>query len=100
MIEFVCTPLPVRIAQHGCHCCHAFSHSQNEFMFGNIFFSHSGVEGGQGYNLAPMKICHGVQGRSNYILWYRVPHFSANLRNCLPGGYSVAHSTFVYQPIF
>ena len=33
MIEFVCTPLPVRIAQQGCHGNHAFSHSPNEFMF-------------------------------------------------------------------
>ena len=40
MIEFVCTPLLVRIAQQGCHGNHAFSHSPNEFMFRNIF-SHS-----------------------------------------------------------
>ena len=38
MIEFVCTPLPVRIAQQGCHGNHAFSHSPNELMFRNIFF--------------------------------------------------------------
>ena len=41
MIEFVCTPLAVRIAQQGCHGNHASSHSPNEFMFRNIF-SHSG----------------------------------------------------------
>ena len=45
MIEFVCTPLPVSIAQQGCHGNHAFSHSPNEFMFRNIF-SHSGMGGG------------------------------------------------------
>ena len=44
MIEFVCTPLPVRIAQQGCHGNHAFSRSSNEFMFWNIF-SHSGGPG-------------------------------------------------------
>ena len=41
MIEFVCTPLAVRIAQQGCHGCHAFSHSPNEFMF-RFFFSFRG----------------------------------------------------------
>ena len=30
----------------------------------------------------------------------RIPHFSAILRYYLPRGYSVAHSTFVYQPVF
>ena len=45
MIEFVCTPLTVRIAPQGCHGKHAFSHSPNEIMFRNIF-SHSG--GGRG----------------------------------------------------
>ena len=30
----------------------------------------------------------------------RVSPFSAILRYCIPRGYSVAHSTFVYQPIF
>ena len=40
MIEFVCTPLAVRITQQGCHGNHAFSHSPNKFMFMNIF-SHS-----------------------------------------------------------
>ena len=63
MIEFVCTPLPVRIAKQGCHGNHAFSHSPNEFMFRNIL-SHSG-RGGQDFFLAPMKIVMGVQGRSN-----------------------------------
>ena len=53
MIEFVCTPLAVRIAQRGCHGNHAFSHSPNEFMFRNIFFSHSG--GGAGNKLSQMK---------------------------------------------
>ena len=42
MIEFVSTPLPVRIAQQGCHSNHAFSYSPNEFMFGNILFSFRG----------------------------------------------------------
>ena len=42
MIEFVCTPLPVSIGQQGCHGNHAFSHSQNEFIFRNIFFSFRG----------------------------------------------------------
>ena len=42
MIEFVCTPLAVRIAQQGCHGNHAFSHSPNEFMFRIIFFSFRG----------------------------------------------------------
>ena len=37
MILFVCTPLPVRIAQQGCLGNHAFSHRLNEFMFMNIF---------------------------------------------------------------
>ena len=39
MIESECTPLPARIAQQGCHDYNAFSHSPNEFMFRNIFFS-------------------------------------------------------------
>ena len=47
MIEFVCTPLHVRIAQHGCHGNHSFSHSPNEFIFRNIFFSFRGGGGGQ-----------------------------------------------------
>ena len=42
MIGFVCTPLAVRIAQQGSHGYHAFSHSPNEFMFRNIFFSFMG----------------------------------------------------------
>ena len=58
MIEFVCTPLTVRIAPQGCHGKHAFSHSPNEIMFRNIF-SHSGGEGGGRNNLSPMKNCHG-----------------------------------------
>ena len=41
MIEFECIPLPVRIAQQGCHGNYAFSHSPNEFILWNIF-SHSG----------------------------------------------------------
>ena len=48
MIEFVCTPLPVRIAPQGCHGNHAFSHSPNEFMFRNIVFSFRGG-GGQDF---------------------------------------------------
>ena len=46
MIEFVCTPLAVRIAQQDCHGNHAFSHSPNKFIFRNIFFSFRGGEGG------------------------------------------------------
>ena len=56
MFEFVCTPLPVSIAQQGCHGNHAFSHSPNEFMFRNFFFL---IPGGPGKFLAPMKNCHG-----------------------------------------
>ena len=56
MTEFVCTSLPVRIAQQGCHGNHAFSHSPNEFMFRNIFFSFRGT---QENVLAPMKNCQG-----------------------------------------
>ena len=41
MIDFLCIPLPVRIARHDCHGNHALSHSPNEFMFRNMF-SHSG----------------------------------------------------------
>ena len=44
MIDFVCTPLAVRIAQHGCHGYHAFSHSPNKFMFRNKI-SYSGGGG-------------------------------------------------------
>ena len=44
MIELVCTPIPVRIAQQGCHGNHAFSHSPNEFMFRKIFFSFMGAK--------------------------------------------------------
>ena len=63
MIEFVCTPQPVRIAQQGCHGNHAFSLSPNEFMFRN-FFSHSG--GGAGYCFGTNeKLTWGVQGRLN-----------------------------------
>ena len=40
-------------------------------------------------------ILHGL----NYKL-ARVPHFSAILRYNIPRGYSVAHSTFMYQLIF
>ena len=58
MIEFVRTPLPVRIAQQGCNGNHAFSHSPNEFILRNIL-PHSGEGGGAGNNLAPMKNCHG-----------------------------------------
>ena len=43
MIEFVYTPLPVGIAQQGCHGNNAFSHSPHEFMFMTIF-SHWGGE--------------------------------------------------------
>ena len=56
MIEFVCTPQPVRIAKQGCHGYHAFSHSPNEFMFRYIFLIQGG---GPGNNLAPKKNCHG-----------------------------------------
>ena len=56
MIEFVCTPLPLRIAQQGCHGNHAFSHSQNEYMLRNIVFS---FRGAQENCLASMKNCHG-----------------------------------------
>ena len=59
MIEFVCTPLPVRIAQQGCHGNHAFSHSLNEFMSWNIFSDSGGGGGGRIFCLAPMKNCHG-----------------------------------------
>ena len=61
MIEFVCTPLAIRIAQQGCHDNHAFSHSPDEFMFRNIFFSFGGGGGGggAGNNLAQMQNCHG-----------------------------------------
>ena len=44
MIEFVCTPLTVRITQQGCHGNHAFSHSPNEFVFRNIVFSFRGAQ--------------------------------------------------------
>ena len=81
--DWICMyTLPVRIAQQGCHGNHAFSHSPNEFMFRNIF-SHSREPRKQ---FGTSENCHGVQSRSNWILWYRVPHFSANLRNCLPQG--------------
>ena len=56
MMEFVCTPLPVRIAQQGCHGNHAFSHSPNEFMFWNICLS---FRGSPENVLVPMKNCHG-----------------------------------------
>ena len=56
MIEFVSSPLAVRIAQQGCHGNHAFSHSQNEVMFKNIF-SHSGGGGRQQFDTN--KNCHG-----------------------------------------
>ena len=63
MIEFVCTPLPVRIAQQGCHGNHAFSHSPN--VLEHFFFSFKGGGGeGQEFVLAPMKNIMGVQGRS------------------------------------
>ena len=74
-----------------------FHIAQMSSCLGTFFFL---IEGAQENILAPMKIVIGVQGRSNKILWYRVPHFSANLRNCLPPGYSAAHIIFVYQPIF
>ena len=48
MIEFVCTPLLLRIAPQGCHGNHAFSHSPNAFMFRNIVFSFGGGGGGGG----------------------------------------------------
>ena len=44
MIEFEYTPLPARIEQQGCHGNHAFSHSPNELMFRNIFFSFRGTQ--------------------------------------------------------
>ena len=56
MIEFVCTPLHVRIAPQVFHGNHLFSHSPNEFMFRNILFS---FRGAQEFFLAPMKICQG-----------------------------------------
>ena len=46
MIESVYTLLPVKIAQQGCHGKHAFSHSPNEFMVWNIFFSYRGAGAG------------------------------------------------------
>ena len=55
MIELVCTPLPVRIAQHGCHGNHAFSHGPNEFIFQRPFFSLGGGGVGQEIFWAPMK---------------------------------------------
>ena len=41
MIEFVCTPLAVRIAQLGCHGNHALSHCPKMFIFLETLFSHS-----------------------------------------------------------
>ena len=58
MIEFVCTPLPVKIAQQGCHGNHAFSHSPNEFMFRNIIFS---FRVGQEFFLHQWKFVMGLQ---------------------------------------
>ena len=47
----------------GCHGDHAFFHSAKEFIFeDNFFFCISGVPMN---DLAPMKNCPGVQGRSN-----------------------------------
>ena len=40
----------------------AFSHSPNRFIFDNNLFPHLG---GPMNDLAPMKNCSGVQGRSN-----------------------------------
>ena len=48
MIELVCKPLPVRIAQHGCHGNYAFSHSPNEFFLSETFFLIQGWGGGGG----------------------------------------------------
>ena len=62
MIEYVCTPIPVRIAQQGCHGNHGFSHSPNEFMFRKIFFSFMGA---QDFFWHQRKIVMGMQGRSN-----------------------------------
>ena len=97
MIEFVCTPLPVRIAQQGCHGNHAFSHSLNEFMSWNIFSDSGGGGGGQDFLFGTNeKLSWGCKVGQIGFMWYRVPHFSAILRNCLPLGYSAAHSIFVY----
>ena len=42
MIELVCTPLPVRIAQQGCHGNHAFSQSPNDLRLGTFFLIQAG----------------------------------------------------------
>ena len=42
MIEFVCAPLAVRVAQQGCHGNHAFSHSPNKLMFRTFFIIQGG----------------------------------------------------------
>ena len=62
MIEFLCTPLHVRIEQQGCHGNHAISQGRNVFIFQKYYFLIHGVPRN---NLAPMKNCHEVQGRSN-----------------------------------
>ena len=99
MIEYECTTLHVRIAQHGCHANHAFSHSPNEFMFRNIFIIQGGG-GGAGFFLHQYKIAMGCKVGQIRLFGIGYQIFSANLRNCCPRGYSAAHSIFVYQPSF
>ena len=62
MIGFVCTPLPVRIAQQVAMVTMHFNIVQMSLFFRNIFFS---FREAQEIFWAPMKKCHGVQGRSN-----------------------------------
>ena len=64
MIEFVCTPLHVRIAQQSAMVTMHFYLVQMCLFLRNIF-PHGGGGGGQETIFAPMKNCPGVQGRSN-----------------------------------
>ena len=56
MIEFVCAPIHVRIAQQGYHGNHTISQGPNVFIFQKHCFLIHGVPGN---NFAPMKKSHG-----------------------------------------
>ena len=54
MIDFVTTPTILESSVTGCHGNHAFSHSLNQFIYGDFFLHSHWVPGN---NLAPIQIC-------------------------------------------
>ena len=65
MIEFLCTPPPVRIAQRVAMITMHFYLVQMSLFFQEHFFLMWGGGGGEETSIAPKKNCPGMQGMSN-----------------------------------